>query len=152
ARPPGRARRSGLRQSEPALHGPGVATDPTQPLPRERDPLALDEDRIRLLARRRRAVGLHRDRPAHARAARSRPPLPELRLPQRHARPPERLEREGAGRRLAPDLRRRRALRNPAVEGDPDDLVAADQALLVAALAEVRDPGLPPARVLLRLR
>src|SRR5207253_2138423 len=39
-----------------------------------------------------------------------------------------------------------------AAESDPRDLVAPDQALLVAALAEVRDPGLPPAGLLLRLR
>src|SRR5439155_25730515 len=99
-----------------------------------------------------RAVGLHGDRASDARAARPRPPLSALRLSERHARPPERLEREGAGRALAADLRRRRALRDPAAEGDPDDLVAPDQTLLVAARAEVRDPGLPPAGLLLRLR
>src|SRR5207248_2624358 len=79
-------------------------------------------------------------------------PLAAVLLPQRHARPPERLEREGARRPCAADLRRRRALGDPAAEGDSRDLVAADQALLVAALAEVRDPGLPPAGLLLRVR
>ena len=34
----------------------------------------------------------------------------------------------------------------------PRDLVAADQGVLLAAAREVRDPRLPPARVLLRLR
>ena len=58
----GRARRGRLREGEPPLHRPGVAADPEAPLPRQRRALAADEDRLRLLARRRLAVGLHRGR------------------------------------------------------------------------------------------
>ena len=47
---------------------------------------------------------------ADPRAPRPRPDLPALRLPQRHARPPERRQRARAGRPVAPDLRRRRAV------------------------------------------
>src|SRR5439155_5431829 len=119
---------------------------------RQRHPLALDEDRLGLLARRRRAVRVHGDRPADAGAARPRRALPALRLPQRHARAPERLEREGPRRALAADLRRRRAFRDPPAQGDPGDLVAPVQGLLVADVAEVRDSGLSPAGLLLRLR
>ena len=104
-------RRGRLRQGEPALHRPGVGTDAAPPLPRQRGALDADEDRVRLLARRRLAVRLHGGLPADAPAARPRPGLPALRLPERHARPPERLERAGAGLLLAADLQRRRALR-----------------------------------------
>ena len=50
------------------------------------------EDRLRLLARRRLPVRLHGHQPRDAQAARPRPHLPPLRVPERHARPPERLE------------------------------------------------------------
>ena len=53
---------------------------------------------------------------------------------------------------VAADLRRRRALRDPAAQGRADDLVAAREGLLLAAAREVRDPRLPPARLLLRAR
>ena len=85
-------------------------------------------------------------------AARPRPDLPALRLPERPARAPERLERAGARLPVAADLRRRRALRDPAAEGRADDLVAAGEGLLLADAREVRDPRLPPARLLLRAR
>ena len=62
ARRAGRARRGRLREGEPALHRPGVGADPALPLPRQRGALAADEDRVRLLARRRLAVRLHGDR------------------------------------------------------------------------------------------
>ena len=39
----------------------GVEADPADALPRQRGALAADEDRVRLLARRRLAVGLHGD-------------------------------------------------------------------------------------------
>ena len=65
----GRPRRGRLREGEPALHGAGVGADPEAPLPRQRRPLAADEDRLRLLARRRLAVGLHGARARHAREA-----------------------------------------------------------------------------------
>src|SRR5205823_9984628 len=75
--------------------------------------------------------------------------LQALRLPERPARPPERVERAGARLPLAADLRRRRAKRDPPAEGGPVDLVAPAQGLLLAHGPEVRDPRLPPARVLL---
>ena len=87
-----------------------------------------------------------------ARAARPRRALRALRLPERHARAPERLERARARHPLAADLRRRRALRDQAPQGRAADLVAARQGLLLAAAGEVRDPRLPPARLLLRAR
>ena len=85
-------------------------------------------------------------------AARPRPDLPALRLPERPARAPERLERAGARLPVTADLRRRRALRDPAAEGRADDLVAAGEGLLLADAREVRDPRLPPAGLLLRAR
>src|SRR5581483_2638224 len=111
-----------------------------------------DEDRVRLLARRRLAGRLHGARPGRARAARPRPDLPGLRLPERPARAPERDQRAGARLPVAADLRRRRALRDPAAEGDPADELAAAEGLLLADAREVRDPRLPPARLLLRPR
>ena len=78
--------------------------------------------------------------------------LPALRLPERHARPPERPERARARRPLAADLRRGRAVGHQAALGRAADLVAPVQGVLVADGAEVRDPRLPPARLLLRLR
>ena len=59
-----RARRGRLREGEPALHGPGVGADPAHALPRQRRALDADEDRVRVLARRRLAVRLHGDRAA----------------------------------------------------------------------------------------
>ena len=61
----------------------------------------------------------------HARAARPRPRLHALRLPERHARPPERRQRPRPRRPVAPDLRRRRALRDPPPQGRAAHLVAA---------------------------
>ena len=58
----------------------------------------------------------------------------------------------GARLPVAADLRRRRAVGDQVPAGRPDDLCAAVPALLVAALGEVRDPRLPPARVLLHAR
>ena len=75
-----------------------------------------------------------------------------LRLPERHARAPERLERARARRPVAAGLRRRRALGHQAAQGRPAHLVAAAEGLPLAAAREVRDPRLPPARVLLRAR
>ena len=89
---------------------PGLAADPEDALLRQRDPLDADEDRLGLLARRRLAVRLHRRLARDARAARPRPHLHELRLPERHARSPERLERAGARLPVSSDLRRGRAL------------------------------------------
>ena len=117
-RRPCRARRGRLREGEPALHGPRLGADPAQPLPRQRRALAADEDRVRLLARRRLAVRLHGDRQEHARAARPRPDLPALRLPERHARPPERDQRARSRRAVAAGLRRRREVGNPAQPRD----------------------------------
>ena len=54
-----RARRGRVREGEPARLGRGVEGHPAHALPRERRPLAPDEDRVRLLARRRLAGGLH---------------------------------------------------------------------------------------------
>src|SRR6185503_8811025 len=131
---------------------PGVGGDPALPLPRQRGALVADEGRVRLLARRRLAVGLHGHLAAVPPAAGPRPDLPALRLPERPARAPERLERTGARLPLAADLRRRRALRHPAAQGRADDLLAAAEGLLLADEGEVRDPRLPPARLLLRAR
>ena len=76
--------------------------------------------------------------------ARPRPHLPALRLPQRHARPPQR--RRGAGARcgVTAHLQRRRAVGYPLLAGDPGHLVALAQGVLLAALAEVRDPRFHP--------
>ena len=81
-----------------------------------------------------------------------RPHLPRLRLPERHARAPERVERARARLPLAPGVRRRRALGDQAAQRRAAHLVAAAQGLPLAAAREVRDPRLPPARVLLRAR
>ena len=75
-----------------------------------------------------------------------------LRLPERHARAPERLERARARLPLAAGLRRRRAVGDQAAPRRAADLVAAREGLLLAAAREVRDPRLPPARLLLRAR
>ena len=75
---------------------------------------------------------------------------PRLRLPERHARPPERVERARARHSLAPGLRRRRAVGHQDPQGRPAHLVAAAEGLLLADAGEVRDPRLPSARVLLR--
>ena len=61
ARGRGGARRGRLREGEPPVHGRGLEADPALPLPRQRGPVAADEDRLRLLARRRLAVRLHGD-------------------------------------------------------------------------------------------
>ena len=53
------------------------------------------------------------DRRSRRSAARPRPRLPALRLPERHARPPERLERARARLPVTAGLRRRRALGDP---------------------------------------
>ena len=53
---------------------------------------------------------------------------------------------------VAPGLRRRRALGDPPAQGRAAHLVAAAQGLLLAHAREVRDPRLPPARVLLHAR
>ena len=87
-----------------------------------------------------------------ARAARPRPHLHALRLPERPARAPERRQRARPRRPLAPDLRRRRALGDPAPQRRSADLVAARQGLLLADAREVRHPRLPSARLLLRAR
>ena len=89
---------------------------------------------------------------ATLRAARPAPDLQALRLPERHARPPERRQRARARRPVAADLRRRRALGDQDAQRRPAHLVAAREGLLLAAAGEVRDPRLPPARVLLPLR
>ena len=87
-----------------------------------------------------------------ARAARPRPRLHALRLPERPARAPERRERARARLPVAPGVRRRRALGHPLPQGRAAHLLAADQGLLLAAAREVRDPRLPSARLLLRVR
>src|SRR5439155_2014439 len=148
----GRARRARLREGEPPLHRPGLAADPPLPLPRQRGPVDADEDRLGLLAHRRLAVRLHLRLARVSRAARSRQALQALRVPERHARPPERVERACPRRSVAADLRRRRAFRDPPAEGRADDLLAAAEGLLLAAADEVRDPRLSPARLLLHLR
>ena len=67
ARRAGRARRARLREGEPALHRQGLGPDSAHALPRQRGALDADEDRVRLLARRRLAVGLHGDLEGDAR-------------------------------------------------------------------------------------
>src|SRR5207249_2005781 len=139
---PGRARwtsgawRGRLRESEPSVHGPGVAADPEAPVPGECGALAADQDRLRLLARRRLAVRLHGDR---VRDARSRPDLSALRLPERHARPPERLERARSRLPVPPRVRSRRAVGDEAPARRTGDLVAVAEGVLLAAAGEVRD-------------
>ena len=96
-----RARRARLREGEPALHRQRVEADPAQPLPRQRDPQPVHEGRVRLLARRRLAGRLHGDLAAHAPAPRPRSHLHVVRLPERHARAPERVERASATSRRA---------------------------------------------------
>ena len=148
----GRPRRGRLREGEPALHRPRLGADPAHALPRQRRAVAADEDRLRLLARRRLPVGLHGGRPLDARAARPRPHLSALRLSERHARAPERDQRPRARCPVATRLRRRRDARASACAACPRDLLAADEGVLLADAREVRDPRLPPARLLLRLR
>src|SRR5204862_4856618 len=89
---------------------------------------------------------------ADARAARARQHLSPLRLPERHARALERMERPRTRLPLEARVRRRRALRHPALASRPGHLLAAPEGLPLAAEGEVRDPGLPPARLLLRAR
>ena len=120
-----RARRGRLREGEPALHRPGVGPDPAHALPRQRGALAADEGRVRLLARRRLADGLHRDLARVPPAARPRPHLSGVRDAERHARAPEHLERARARLSLEADLQRRRALRDPPAQGRAAHLVAA---------------------------
>ena len=60
--------------------------------------------------------------------------------------------RERARRAVAADLRRRRALGDQDPQRRAADRVAPLQGLLVADEGEVRDPRLPPARLLLRAR
>ena len=106
----GRARRARLREGEPALHRQRVDADPAQPVPRQRGTELPDEDRVRLLARRRLTGRLHGALASDAAAARPRPHLHVVRLPERHARAPERVERARARLPVAADLRRRRAI------------------------------------------
>ena len=72
-----------------------------------------------------------------------------VRLPERHARAPERVERARARLPVAADLRRRRALGDQDPPRRAAHLVAALEGLLLADAREVRDPRLPPARLLL---
>ena len=50
--------------------------------------------------------------------------LHALRLPERHARAPEHLERARPRHPVAADLRHRREVRDPTAQGDPEDLLA----------------------------
>ena len=125
ARAAGRARRARLREGEPARHRRGVESHPAHALSRQRGAVDADEDRVRLLARRRLAVRLHGDLEADARGARPRPRVHGLRLPERLPRPPERVERARARLSVAADLRRRRAVGHPLPQGRAADLVAA---------------------------
>ncbi len=117
ARRAGRPRRGRLREGEPTRQRRGLEADPAHAVPRQRDPVAADEDRLRLLARGRLADGLHGRRCAHAGPARPRPRLSGLRLPERHAGASERLECARARLPLAPDLRRRRSSRESSYAG-----------------------------------
>src|SRR5204862_4659313 len=130
----GRARRARLLQGEPPLHRPGLGADPEDALLRERDPLDADEGRVRLLARRRLTVGLHGHLTPDAGAARPGPGLHAVRLPERHAGPPQRLERTRARLPVAAHLRRRRALDDALSPRRATDRVAAAARLLLAAL------------------
>src|SRR5439155_19629032 len=121
-----------LREGDPSLHRPGLAVDPPLPLPRQRRPLDADKDCLGLLAHRRLPVRLHRRLTRVSGAARSRAALQALRLSERHARAPERLERPRPGHSVAADLRRRRAFWNPPPEGRADDLLAALEAVFLA--------------------
>src|SRR5439155_21085346 len=145
----GRAWGDRLRESESPHLRRGVAGDPALALPRQRRPLLPDEDRVRLLARRRLAVRLHGCEPRDPRAARPRADLPRLRLPERHARPPERVECARPRRPLTPGVRGRRAVRNQDPQGRAENLVAAPEGVLLADAREVRDPRLPPTGLLL---
>ncbi len=87
-----------------------------------------------------------------AREARPRSHLPALRDAERHARAPERLERARPRRPLEADLRRGREVGNPPPQGGADDLLAPAEGVLLADEGEVRDPRLPPARLLLHPR
>src|SRR6266540_4044440 len=98
------------------------------------------------------AIRLHGREPGDSRAARSGPHLSRLRLPQRHARAPERLERARPRRHRAPRVRRRRTIGDQDPQGRAADLVAPPEGLLLAHAGEVRDQGFPPARLLLRPR
>src|SRR5436305_14701154 len=116
-----------------------MSAHPEDALLRQRLPLDADEGRLRLLARRRLAVGLHGRLAGDARAARPRPRLHELRLPERHARPPQRLERARARLPIAAHLRRRRALEHALPARRAAHRLAARARLLLAALGEVRE-------------
>ena len=78
--------------------------------------------------------------------------LSRLRLPERHARAPQRLECACPRLPVPPRVRRRRAVGDQAAQGRPAHLLAAAEGVLLAAAREVRDPRLPPARLLLRAR
>ena len=106
-----RRRRVRLREGEPALHGAGVGDHPAHALPRERDAVVPDEDRLRVLARGRLTVRLHGREPRDAEASRPAARVPALRVSQRHARAPERHQPARARLPVAPDLRSRRAQR-----------------------------------------
>ena len=93
--------------------------------------------------------GYTADLAGDAAPARPRPALRALRLPQRPARPPERLEPPRARLPVAADLRRGGAERHPPAQGRAHDLLAPAQGLLLADEGEVRHPRLPPARPLL---
>src|SRR5207237_10917129 len=110
------------------------------------------EVRLRLLARGGLAVGLHGRQPRDARAARPRAHLPPLRVPERHARAPERVEPARAGLSLAADLRGGGAERHSAVARGAGDLLAAPEGLLLADAREVRYRRPPPARSFLSPR
>ena len=77
---------------------------------------------------------------------------PRYGYPERHARPPQCVERTCPRHPVPPDLRRRREVGDPAAQGDPTHLVAAPERVLLADVPEVRHPRLPPARLLLYRR
>ena len=97
-------------------------------------------------------AGLYGALARRAPPARPRPALPALRLPERHARPPQRPERARPRHPVPADLRRRRALGDQDPQRRAADRLAPVQGVLVADEGEVRDPRLPPARLLLRPR
>src|SRR5581483_459914 len=98
------------------------------------------------------AVRLYGHRPADPRAARPRPRVHGLRVPERLPRPPERVESARPRLPLATRVRGRRAVGDPVSPCRAAHLVAAPARILLAAAREVRHPRLPPARLLLRLR